>query len=162
MSRKQCQDCKTEYQQDAKHSGRCPNCGSSYFTLAAHIEGPTAANRTDSKEEFMPGSPQHSTKSGSRSDQVVGTADIEKLITTQNKNALTLIAAQNKTTHAVRSLAISFVAAPIISIAIIIAIVIASASGNSALIIFTGTLGAIIVIATLVASLAELAKSKIN
>jgi predicted nucleic acid-binding Zn-ribbon protein len=161
VSRKRCQDCKTEYQQDAKHSGRCPNCGSSYFTLAAHIEGPTAANRTDSKEEFTPGSPQHSTKSGSRSDQVVGTADIENLITTQNKNALTLIAAQNKTTHAVRSLAITVVAAPIISIAIILAVFLASASGNTSLVVFTGILGVIVLIATMVVSLNELAKSKV-
>lgn len=75
---------------------------------------------------------------------------------------LEFLHAQNRTTHAVRSLAISFVAAPIISIAIIIAVVIASASGSSALIILTGTLGGIIVISTLVVSLAELAKSKIN
>ena len=75
---------------------------------------------------------------------------------------LELLRAQNRTTHAVRSLAISFVAAPIIAIAIIIAVVVASATGNSALIVFTGILGAIIVIATLFVSLTELAKSKVS
>ena len=73
-----------------------------------------------------------------------------------------LVRAQNQTTHAVRSLAITFVAAPIISIAIIVAVVVASASGNTAFIIFTGVLGAIIGIATLVVSLDELAKSKVR
>jgi hypothetical protein len=73
-----------------------------------------------------------------------------------------LVSAQNRTTHAVRSLAITLVAAPIISIAIIVAVVVASASGNTSLIIFTGVLGAIIGIATLVVSLDELRKSKIS
>jgi hypothetical protein len=73
-----------------------------------------------------------------------------------------LVTAQNRTTHAVRSLAITLVAAPIISIAIIVAVVVASASGNTSLIIFTGVLGAIIGIATLVVSLDELRKSKIS
>ena len=73
-----------------------------------------------------------------------------------------LVRAQNRTTHAVRSLAITFVAAPIISIAIIVSVVVASASGNTAIIICTGALGAFIGIATLVVSLDELAKSKVH
>jgi hypothetical protein len=73
-----------------------------------------------------------------------------------------LVRAQNRTTHAVRSLAITFVAAPIISIAIIVAVVVASASGNTAFVIFAGVLGAFIGIATLVVSLDELAKSKVH
>ncbi len=73
-----------------------------------------------------------------------------------------LVTAQNRTTHAVRSLAITLVAAPVISIAIIVAVVVASASGNTSLIVFTGVFGAIIGIATLVVSLDELRKSKIS
>jgi len=72
-----------------------------------------------------------------------------------------LVIAQNRTTHAVRSLAITLVAAPIISIAIIVAVVVATASGNTSLMIITGVLGAIIGIATLVVSLEELRKSKV-
>ena len=72
-----------------------------------------------------------------------------------------LVDAQNRTTHAVRSLAITFVAAPIISIAIIVAVVVASASGNTSLMIFTGVFGVIIGLGTLVVSLEELRKSKV-
>lgn len=72
-----------------------------------------------------------------------------------------LVIAQNQTTHAVRSLAITLVAAPIISIAIIVAVFVATASGNTSLIILTGVLGAIIGIGTLVVSLEELRKSKV-
>ena len=73
-----------------------------------------------------------------------------------------LVTAQNRTTHAVRSLAITLVAAPVISIAIIVAVVVASASGNTSLIIVTGILGAVIGIGTLVVSLEELRKSKVS
>jgi hypothetical protein len=73
-----------------------------------------------------------------------------------------LVKAQNRTTHAVRSLAITLVAAPIISIAIVIAVVIASASGNTTIVIFAGVLGALIGIGTLVVALDELAKSKVR
>lgn len=73
-----------------------------------------------------------------------------------------LVSAQNRTTHAVRSLAITLVAAPIISIAVIIAVVFASASGNTSLIVFTGVLGAIIGIATLIVSLGELRRSRVS
>ena len=73
-----------------------------------------------------------------------------------------LVDAQNRTTHAVRSLAITLVAAPIISIAIIVAVVVASASGNTSLMIFAGVLGAIIGIGTLVVSLEELRKSRVS
>lgn len=72
-----------------------------------------------------------------------------------------LVDAQNRTTHAVRSLAITLVAAPIISIAIIVAVVVASASGNTSLMIFTGVFGVIIGLGTLVVSLEELRKSKV-
>jgi hypothetical protein len=73
-----------------------------------------------------------------------------------------LVRAQNRTTHAVRSLAITLVAAPIISIAIIVAVAIASASGNTGILIFAGVAGAIIGIGTLVVALDELAKSKVR
>lgn len=75
---------------------------------------------------------------------------------------LEILRAQNRTTYAVRSLAITFVALPIISIAIIFAVIIASATENSILMGSTGTLGVIILISVLVFSLSELAKSKIR
>ena len=49
-----------------------------------------------------------------------------------------LIAAQNRTTHAVRALAITFVAAPVIALVVIAAGVVAINSGNSTIIVVVG------------------------
>ena len=150
MSLKRCQDCKTDFRdQDAKHFGHCPNCDSGFFTVAPSEDAPNTVSKKKRTEAPQPGIPP------------AGVTDIDKLIAAQQETTRSLIAAQTKTTHAVRSLAITLVAAPIISIAIILAVVLASASGNTALIVFTGILGVIVVIATMVASLNELTKSKI-
>jgi hypothetical protein len=87
--------------------------------------------------------------SSSKEDKVPSQMNIEDLV-----------AAQNRTTHAVRSLAITFVAAPIISLAVIAAIFMAINSGNTGLIVFIGITGLLILIGTLVKSIEELALSK--
>ena len=71
-----------------------------------------------------------------------------------------LVAAQDRTTHAVRSLAITFVAAPIISLAVIATIFMAINSGNTGLIVFVGITGLLILIGTLIKSIEELTLSK--
>jgi hypothetical protein len=100
-------------------------------------------------------------ESDSVNSQFNNDGEIAKNIANQIESNSALISAQNRTTHAVRSLAINFVAAPIISSAIILAVVLASATGNTSLIVITGISGVIVIIATMVASLNELAKSKI-
>jgi hypothetical protein len=87
--------------------------------------------------------------SSSKEDKVPSQMNIEDLV-----------AAQNRTTHAVRSLAITFVAAPIISLAVIAAIFMAINSGNTGLIVFIGITGLLILIGTLVKSIEELTLSK--
>ena len=71
-----------------------------------------------------------------------------------------LIEAQDRTTYAVRSLAISFVAAPIISLLVIGGIFLAFQSENTGMITFTAVTGAVICFGTLVVALGELGKSK--
>ena len=72
-----------------------------------------------------------------------------------------LVEAQDRTTHAVRSLAISFVAAPVIAILVIGMIALALNSGDTVLVIVSILVGAGISLWTLFASLNELAKSKV-
>ena len=72
-----------------------------------------------------------------------------------------LIEAQNRTTQAVRSLAITFVAAPIIFIVLSIVLVLAISSGSTGFILITSIVTLLICIFTLLASLSALAKSKI-
>jgi hypothetical protein len=161
MTLKKCQDCKTEYQdQDAKNFGHCPNCDSTFWTLTeAEASRTPQKNRIGEIRTDLPTLTKR--ENNSINSQASEDVEMAKFIANQNESNRALISAQNKTTHAVRSLAITFVAAPIISVAIIVAIFFASASGNSGLIIFTAILGTVILIATLVVSLNELAKSKI-
>ena len=73
-----------------------------------------------------------------------------------------LVAAQNRTTHAVRALAITFVAAPILFLFVGGLIVLAASSGNSALTLTAIILGIFASLWILISSLSELAKSKVN
>ena len=73
-----------------------------------------------------------------------------------------LVAAQNRTTHAVRSLAITFVAAPIISLLVIVCVFIALQSENTALIVIAGVGGVVITLGTFIIALEELSESKVS
>ena len=47
MSKKRCEECRTEYQdQDGRHFGHCPKCDSTYFTLVSLREVPTSSTQT--------------------------------------------------------------------------------------------------------------------
>jgi predicted nucleic acid-binding Zn-ribbon protein len=163
MTLKRCQDCKTDYQdQDAKHFGHCPNCDSTYWGLVSPEEEASSKPRKTRVGEIRTDLANLTKReSDSVNSQFNNDGEIAKNIANQIESNSALISAQNKTTHAVRSLAINFVAAPIISIAIILAVVLASATGNTSLIVITGISGVIVIFATMVASLNELAKSKI-
>jgi hypothetical protein len=94
MNLKSCQECKTEYQNQKSKSPICPKCGSQYWTLVSAKEISSKVNST--KE---PDSEIHPTHSG----EIPGSTDIDKLIAVQKQTTLSLIAAQNRTTHAVRA-----------------------------------------------------------
>ena len=61
--------------------------------------------------------------------------------TNSDRSNSELIAAQNRTTHAVRSLAITFVLAPVISVFVSIAFFLALRSENTGIIVFAGIVG---------------------
>jgi hypothetical protein len=88
--------------------------------------------------------------------------DIEKLIIAQNKKTMDLIKAQNKTTHAVRSLAITFVAAPVITFAVLIVIALSVSTDNITFIILTAISAIVICVYVLIAALTELGKSRVD
>ena len=73
-----------------------------------------------------------------------------------------LLAAQNRTTHAVRSLAISFVAAPIITFFVLIGFFLAARSGNTAVVIAVGVISVAVLIGTLFVAINELSLSKVE
>ena len=72
-----------------------------------------------------------------------------------------LVAAQNRTTHAVRSLAITFVAAPVILLLVGIVGIVALKTQNSGLLVLVGLLAIAISVYTCVRALGELAASRI-
>jgi protein-S-isoprenylcysteine O-methyltransferase Ste14 len=72
-----------------------------------------------------------------------------------------LVLAQNRTTHAVRALAISFVAAPMLLSFLAGMIGLAASTGNSGLVVFSVIVAVFASIWVLTASLSELAKSKV-
>jgi len=153
---KNCQECNADYtDQDSKRFGHCPNCDSSLFifTLSSRQPASSMADASGLADKAKPNQRikrEYLTEASAKPKRNVP-AELDDLVE-----------AQNRTTHAVRSLAITLVAAPIISIAIIVAVVVAYASGNTSLIVVTGALGAIIGIATLVVSIEELRKSKVS
>ena len=83
-------------------------------------------------------------------------------IASSDKGPADLIAAQDRTTHAVRSLAITFVAAPVISLIVTVAFILAAQTGNIGIIIVSGIFAVVILIATLVSALNELSMSKVH
>lgn len=155
MSLKKCQDCNAEYtDQDAKRFGHCPNCDSGSFTLGSIQEVPSTTTRkvlTKDSEK----------RTSSDITNVAAFADIEKLIVAQQEATRSLVAAQNKTTHAVRSLAITFVAAPVIALATMFVVTLSVISGSTTFIVFTAVAAIIISTAVLVIALIELGRSRV-
>jgi hypothetical protein len=97
MNLKKCRDCETEYHdQEAKHFGHCPKCDSGFFTIVSPQD---TTQIDDSKNRTKAIRSDHASHVGA----VPGLTDIEKLITAQKEFTFSLIAAQNKTTHAVRA-----------------------------------------------------------
>jgi len=72
-----------------------------------------------------------------------------------------LVAAQNRTTHAVRSLAITFVAAPVVSLLVFVIIALAVKSGNIAVVVVAAIFGLLALLGVLVVSLSELRASRL-
>ena len=72
-----------------------------------------------------------------------------------------LVVAQNRTTHAVRSLAITLVAAPIISLVVLTVLALAVKSGNTSIIVIAALMGLAALLGVLGASLTELRASRI-
>jgi hypothetical protein len=73
-----------------------------------------------------------------------------------------LLAAQERTTHAVRSLAISFVAAPIISFFVLVGFFLATRSGNTAVVVVVGVISIAVLIGTFFVAINELSLSKVE
>jgi hypothetical protein len=73
-----------------------------------------------------------------------------------------LVEAQNRTTHAVRALAITFVAAPILFILVGGVFVLAASSGDTGLTVAAIVLGLFTSGWILISSISELAKSKVS
>jgi hypothetical protein len=103
MTLKKCNDCKTEYQdQDAQRFGHCPNCDSTFFSLVSLREVASTTTENSKGKDFQSTASKTSSSSGSpksignfvgpKNEQHGQFADIERLI-----------AAQNKTTHAIRA-----------------------------------------------------------
>jgi hypothetical protein len=81
---------------------------------------------------------------------------------TEKELLIMLIREQRKTTYATRSLAITFVAAPVIALLVTVALVLAANSGNTAAMVVAGIFGAIASTWVLVKSLRELTLSNLD
>ena len=79
----------------------------------------------------------------------------------ENADLSRLIAAQNRTTHAVRSLAITIVAAPLVSFIVLVAVGIAFATQNIGVMVIVGLAGFLVLMIVLFQTLDELRKSKV-
>ena len=136
-----CLECGKPYRIDKL--ANCPSCG----VANTRINQPAQA-RTQAPVNNVSHSPAPASYSAPSSSS--------------DRNNAELIAAQNRTTHAVRALAITFVLAPVISFFVSIAFFFALRSGNTGIIIFAGIVAIIVLIATLASALSELAKSRVN
>jgi hypothetical protein len=134
-----CTSCGTEFNKNNYYD--CPQCKTPYIEVSL-------------KDYYSDPVPevQKTRKSTTPSKPLAQKADVES----------ELVRAQNRTTHAVRALAITFVAAPIIFMVVAGMIVLAASSGDTALTIMALLVGLFAFGWTLVSSLSELAKSKVN
>ena len=133
-----CENCGNNY--NPNNYNQCPGCKFANPTIKP-IQLTTPANR--------------GSESSQRQTRVAANTEMEATL-------LDLVEAQNRTTHAVRSLAITFVAAPVIAFLVAIALVLAIHFGNSGVMIFVGLFAIFASLATLIIALTELAKSKVE
>jgi hypothetical protein len=120
----------------------CPSCG----VVNVRLDKPIQQSQSRISQSLPMSGQTHASPSHSEVD----------------RNTIEIVAAQNRTTHAVRSLAITFVAAPVISLIIAVAFVFAAKTGNAAIIVLSGIVAVIILIGTFVSALDELSLSKVG
>ena len=134
-----CRDCKIEVDTDIHK--RCPQC-----------------NQSKNGLYYAEDSILLETPSESSPAQVTSTPNSHGH---EDTNFTSLVLAQNRTTHAVRALAINFVAAPIVSFVVFVVVALAVRSGNLDLVFVAGAAGVTALLMMLIKSLDELSKSKI-
>jgi len=132
-----CKYCETENTPNEKF---CQRCGSPNWALT--------------KEDIRQAEIQERSKKLGQGKNLADCTEKELLIV--------LIREQRKTTHATRSLAITFVAAPVIALVVAVALVLAAKSGNIAIMVVAGIFGIIALIWVLARSLEELTLSKLD
>ena len=175
MNAKICTECETRYEDaGSSNPGHCPNCDSKFWALESMEVAQSITSKKnrigDTRSDFSIYIPQ---KNEQNAEQVTKVSDTDKFIAAQNKKgqdlikaenktAQDLIKAQNKTTHAVRSLAITFVAAPVIAFAVLIVMAISVSTGNITFIILTAVSALVICVYVLIAALTELGKSRVD
>ena len=126
---------------------KCPSCKTPYID-------PRAKEIADSGE-FL-----EETLASKKSSATPSVAKTTPSRVSQSNDAL--VEAQNRTTHAVRALAITFVAAPILLLVVGGFMALALSSGELGLIFISLIIGVVSFGWILVSSLGELAKSKVR
>ena len=126
---------------------KCPSCKTPYID-------PRAKEIADSGE-FL-----EETLASEKSSATPSVAKTTPSRVSQSNDAL--VEAQNRTTHAVRALAITFVAAPILLLVVGGFMALALSSGELGLIFISLIIGVVSFGWILVSSLGELAKSKVR
>jgi hypothetical protein len=141
----ECEVCKKSF--NMNNYEKCPSCKTPYIDprMAKRESAPAPIEESTTSVKSSRTQPSAAT-SGSRASQQIDP----------------LVAAQNRTTHAVRALAITFVAAPILLILVGGFIGIAVGTGNLALTVVALLVGLFSFGWILVSSLSELAKSKVH
>lgn len=152
---------------------QCPKCGAQSFAYNKDVLSRSVSirSRTSDQVHLQPkdSSIQTGVVAGEpeiiRSDESEYLKQIlERLNSTEKEIQKTRsenISAQNRTTHAVRSIAITFVAAPVISVIVLLADLLAFMSNNIGVIVMVSLIGVIILLVVLVRALTELGQSKV-
>lgn len=171
MSQLICPDCKNQVSEGVSN---CPECGlhKSYFRDSAglNLECKWCQHENAAITKFCQkcGSPNWIFAREDEAKVSHGTGGVNEIIGkklidgSKSELLIVLIREQRKTTHATRALAITFVAAPIIAFVVAVAMLLATQSGNAAVMVIAGILGVIALIWVLVASLEELRASRLD
>ena len=126
---------------------KCPSCKTPYIDPRAK----EIADACELVDETFATNKSNSTSSATRTTT-----------SRTNQPSDALVAAQNRTTHAVRALAITFVAAPVLSLVVGGFMFYALSTEEPGLIILSGVMGVAAFGWILFSSLGELAKSKVR
>lgn len=141
----ECEVCSMRF--NMNNYSKCPSCKTPYID-------PRAKEIAESGE-FL-----EETLASKKSSATPSVAKTTPSRVSQSSDAL--VEAQNRTTHAVRALAITFVAAPILLIVVGGFMALALSSGELGLIFISLIIGVIAFGWILISSLGELAKSKVR